>query len=96
MSDTNKAQEEFKSFAENKLNIHLEELSVRYENEKINEDTLKDAYETHRQIFDKELDEKLSSLTKDDNDHNNIFEDIKKSFIEKLRSPNTFKNKIEK
>jgi hypothetical protein len=42
---------------------HLDELNVRYENRKIDKDTLEKAYDNHREIFGQELDEEIMKLS---------------------------------
>ena len=62
MTNKNDTVKEFEQYSEDKLKNHLSELNTRYENEKPGKDVLQQAYQAHREIFNKELDEKIQSL----------------------------------
>ncbi len=62
MENKTKVIQDFEKFATDSLNNHIAELNTRYENEKIDKQTLQQAYREHREIYEKELEEKLQSL----------------------------------
>ena len=62
MENKNQAVQQFEQFAKERLNNHLAELNTRYENEKPGKELLQQAYKEHREIFKKELSEKIQSL----------------------------------
>ncbi len=62
MENKNQAIQEFEQFAKERLSNHLAELNTRYENEKPGKELLQQAYKEHREIFKKELSEKIQSL----------------------------------
>ena len=62
MENKNQAVQEFEQFAKERLSNHLAELNTRYENEKPGKELLQQAYKEHREIFKKELSEKIQSL----------------------------------
>lgn len=55
--------EEFKQFAQERLNIHQRELDTRYENQAIDTATLRKAYSDHQEIYRQELQEKMEDLS---------------------------------
>jgi uncharacterized protein YciU (UPF0263 family) len=63
MENKTNAMQDFKEFASDRLKNHLDELNVRYENRKIDKNTLEKAYDNHREIFSQELDEKIIKLS---------------------------------
>lgn len=67
MKDYNKEIEDFRQFATDKLNVHKKELQTRYENEKIDEETLAKGYAEHRKILEIELQEKVKLLAGSEN-----------------------------
>ncbi len=89
MSNKNNFHNEFKQYAENKLQEHVAELNTRYENEKIDKETLERAFEVHKTIFSSELDEKIQILENEKSEAFNKerLEDIKKEFLQKFLSP---------
>ncbi|MEO6133830.1 MAG: hypothetical protein ABIP35_01680 [Ginsengibacter sp.] len=62
MESKTEAVQQFEQFAKERLSNHLAELNTRYENEKPYKEVLQQAYQAHREIFNKELDEKIQSL----------------------------------
>lgn len=84
-SGKNDAIQVFHQYAENKLKDHFEELKTRYENEKLASEELKQkAYEEHQQLYSKELDEKMKSLSHDNNLLKRKMEDLKQTYVTKL------------
>lgn len=62
MEDKAKNIQHFEEFATRRLNNHIAELNTRYQNKKIDKQTLQEAYQAHQKIFDTELDEKIKSF----------------------------------
>ena len=62
MENKNHVVQQFVQFAKDRLSNHLAELNTRYENEKPGKELLQQAYKEHREIFKKELSEKIKSL----------------------------------
>ena len=62
MEKRTEAVRQFENFGQERLSNHLAELNTRYENEKPDKDVLQQAYREHREIFNKELEEKIQSL----------------------------------
>ena len=62
MENKNQAVQQFEQFAKERLSNHQAELNTRYENEKPGKESLQKAYKEHREIFKKELSEKIQSL----------------------------------
>ena len=57
--------ERFREFAKDRLQNHINELETRYQNRDLGSPDLKTrAYREHRQIFHKELSEKMEELIK--------------------------------
>jgi hypothetical protein len=82
--DTN-AVEVFHQYAEDKLKDHFEELKTRYENEKLASKELKQqAFNKHRKLYSKELDEKMQSLSHDNNELKQEMENLKHTYVTKL------------
>ena len=54
--------QQFEQFAQERLSNHLAELNTRYENEEPDKQELQEGYQAHREIFNKELDEKIQTL----------------------------------
>jgi hypothetical protein len=77
---------QFQQYAEQSLNRHLAELSVKYQDKTIDKNTILAAFKDHRHIFDKELSQKMTSLTKMENDPwiSAELEEMKRSFIRRL------------
>ncbi len=87
MSNKNNFQNEFEQYAENKLQEHVAELNTRYENEKIDKETLERAFDVHKKIFTNELDEEIQKLEnkKIEAFNKERLEDIKKEFLQKFQ-----------
>ncbi len=82
--DTN-AVEVFHQYAEDKLKDHFEELKTRYEKEKLASKELKQqAFNKHRKLYSKELDEKMQSLSYDNNELKQEMENLKHTYVTKL------------
>jgi len=82
--DTN-AVEVFHQYAEDKLKDHFEELKTRYENEKLASKELKQqAFNKHQKLYSKELDEKMQSLSHDNNELKQEMENLKHTYVTKL------------
>jgi hypothetical protein len=62
MENNNQAVQQFEQFAKERLSNHQTELNTRYENEKPGKELLQQAYKEHREIFRKELSEKIKSV----------------------------------
>ena len=82
--DTN-AVEVFHQYGEDKLKDHFEELKTRYENEKLASKELKQqAFNKHQKLYSKELDEKMQSLSHDNNELKQEMENLKHTYVTKL------------
>jgi len=82
--DTN-AVEVFHQYAEDKLKDHFEELKTRYENEKLASKELKQqAFNKHQKLYSKELDEKMQSLSHNNNELKQKMENLKHTYVTKL------------
>jgi predicted DsbA family dithiol-disulfide isomerase len=90
MSNKNDTVKEFEQYAEVKLKNHIAELNTRYENEKPDKEVLRQAYQAHREIFNKELDEKVQSLLSSESNGRLIgdLENIKDTYLSKLHLKN--------
>jgi mannitol-1-phosphate/altronate dehydrogenase len=88
-SATNEVQA-FQQYAEQKLKQHRAELNTRYENEKIDDGTKRQAYLEHEKIYTQELDQKLGNIKNIDKSSHlyNALETIKRSYIKKLKQNN--------
>lgn len=68
MGDTAQNIEKFREFAKDRLQNHISELEPRYQNRDSGSPDIKtQAYREHRQIFWKELSDKMEELTGPDN-----------------------------
>ncbi len=87
METNKKPLEVFNEFAKKRLENHLGELNTRYENEKINDETIKLAYDEHKKIYTKELEEKINSLLPSENNSGlkDELEKARNNFIAKLK-----------
>ena len=75
----------FHQYAEDKLKDHFEELKTRYENEKLASMELKQqAFSEHQQLYSKELDEKMQSLSHGNNELKHEMENVKQTYVTKL------------
>ncbi len=86
MENKSNAKASFEEFAKNKLQNHLEELSVRYQNEKIDNETKQKAYQAHQKIYTDELNEKINAILAD-NENEDIeseLQNLKTEYISKL------------
>ncbi len=86
MSNKANTVKEFEQYAEDKLKDHVAELNTRYENEKIDKQTLQQAYWEHQKIYDKELDEKIQFLLSAESNSwlKGELENIKDTYLSKL------------
>lgn len=77
---------EFKAYAEEKYTNHKAELDTRYGNEKIDTDTLTQAYQEHQKMLRHELEEKINSIlpAKEDNTLKGELENIKHTYVGKI------------
>ncbi len=87
MSNTAQQIEIFRDFAEKKLNDHTLELETHYQNRELASNDLKQqAYKEHRQLFEKELADKMEELLTNDNQFlRPALTELKERFIEKLK-----------
>lgn len=88
MEEKTNSIELFKKFAQHRLNNHLAELKTRYENEKIDKETLEQTYREHKKIFEKELDEKIQSSIKNNNHEKDELQTLKETFLSELKFNN--------
>ena len=84
--EMNTLTELFTEFAAAGLDIHIKELSTRYNNQSIDEEAIRDAYRVHKIIYSAELDEKIASL----NNSKNVWlmgelNNLKQSYLNKLQ-----------
>ena len=87
MSNEQNPIEIFSRFAQERLDNHLAELQTKYENRSMASKELTiEAYDNHKKIFEEELQEKIDSLSVENEDAHGKekLEEIKNSFIEKL------------
>ena len=86
MTNKNATVKEFEQYSEDKLKNHLAELNTRYENEKIDNEVLQQGYQAHREIFNKELDEKVQSILSSESNGGlkEDLENIKDTYLSKL------------
>lgn len=69
MRDTAQEIEKFREFAKGRLQNHISELETRYQNRDPGSPDLKtQAYHEHRQIFQKELSDKMEELMRPGNE----------------------------
>jgi vacuolar-type H+-ATPase subunit H len=90
MENKTESVQQFEQFAKERLGNHLAELNTRYENEKPGKEVLQQAYKGHREIFKKELDEKIQSLLSSENNSGlkENLENIKDTSLSKLELKN--------
>jgi hypothetical protein len=86
MENKTKAMHDFEQYATGRLNNHIAELNIRYENKAIDKETLEKAYSEHTEIFSQELDEKIKELSSGHNDQGLVTElqNQKQSYLDKL------------
>lgn len=82
MENKNNDEVEFEKFARERLDNHLAELRTRYNNQTVDEQTKKEAFETHRKIFAGELDERIKNLG--EASENGELEKKKAEFLDQL------------
>ena len=75
-------EDEFKNFAESRLNNHLEEVNTLYENEKPDVGVRKEAGKVHRKIFEEELTNKMKELQSANPEE---MEKLKSEYLAKLK-----------
>jgi hypothetical protein len=80
----------FDQFAKERLSNHLAELNTSYENEKPGKEMLLQDYKEHREIFKKELNEKIQSFlsSESNSEFNENLENIKAPSLLKLELKN--------
>lgn len=86
MKDHNEAIQDYKEFAERELKRHTVELKTRYENENVDDETMRKAYEEHRKIFEQELKGKSEALSPG-KEQQGVKEELQKiagTYVEKL------------
>ena len=66
MENKNEAKAAFEEFAKIKLENHLEELSVRYQNKEIDKETKQQAYNAHKKMYEEELNDKIKVIHLDE------------------------------
>ena len=90
MENKTEAVQQFEQFAKERLRNHLAELNTRYENERPSKELLQQAYKEHREIFKKELDEKIQSLLSSENNSGltENLDNIKDTSLSKLELKN--------
>jgi hypothetical protein len=90
MENKTESIQQFEQFAKERLRNHLAELNTRYENEKPGKELLQQAYKEHREIFTKELDERIQSLLSSENNSGlkENLENIKDTSLSKLELKN--------
>lgn len=79
--------ETFRTYAEAELEKHQRELQTRYQDRELSSDDMKEeAYRKQRQVFEKELSEKMMELSGDSNQflHASLTE-LKEKFVDRLR-----------
>jgi len=60
--DNSTIEEDFKKFAESRLDNHLEEINTLYENKKPDTGERREAGNVHRKIFEEELTNKINEF----------------------------------
>jgi hypothetical protein len=83
--DMKNTAEEFREFADKRLNNHIQMLSTEYDRRSISKDVIRQAYNTHQKIYRAELDAKIQSLMPPDNPFmKGELENLKSKYEEKL------------
>ena len=79
-------ENEFEQYAESRLKENIAELNTRYENEKIDRETLDQAFEVHRKMYTQDLDGKIQHLLNgENNDVNKVnMDEIKNNYLQKF------------
>lgn len=85
-NNKNESVKKFEQYAESRLKENIAELNTRYENEKIDRETLDQAFEEHRKMYSQDLDGKIQHLLNDENtDVNKVnMDEIKKNYLQKF------------
>ncbi len=80
----------FRHYAEEELKNHTQELQTRYQNRELaSEDLKQEAFEKHREIYNKELSDKIGELLTENNQFlKPALNDLKETFVEKLKPSN--------
>ena len=92
MENKSQVVQQFKQFAQDRLNNHLSELKTRYENQAMSsKETVADAYNAHQKIYGNELDEKIKSLSESQKNDQAIreLEEMRNTFYDKLSNTDT-------
>ena len=77
--------EEFREFADERLNNHIQMLSTEYDRRSISKDVIRQAYTTHQKFYRTELEAKIKSIMPTDNPWmKGELENLKESYEEKL------------
>ena len=90
MKNNNEAVQQFEQFAKEILSNHQAELNTHYENEKPDKEELQKAYHEHREIFTKELDNRIQSILSSES-NSGLKEDVEKikdAYLSKLELKN--------
>ena len=80
--DKSTIEDQFKSFAESRLQNHLAEINTRYENEKPDTNEREEAGKAHRKIFEEELKNKIKELNPGNPED---LETLKSGYLEELK-----------
>lgn len=80
-------KETFRKYAETKLEIHQQELATRYYNRELSSAELKaEALAAQRDLFEKELTEKMEALLKGgDSSRQSLLQEVKDEFLKKIK-----------
>lgn len=82
-------KETLRQYAETQLEIHHQELATRYYDRELASAELKaEALKARREIFEKELAEKIAELSPEDESSRASLEAVKDEYVGKLHSPN--------
>jgi hypothetical protein len=78
---------QFEQFAVKTLSEHVGELNTRYENEKIDKQTIEQAWREHQKIYHRELDEKIQTFLSAESSSQlkGELENIKHTYLSKLK-----------
>ncbi len=87
MNNEAKPTESFRHYAETQLEIHQQELATRYQDRELASAELKaEALKTQREVFEKELTEKLEELSQQgDQSTPSSLDAVKDKFVKKLQ-----------
>jgi hypothetical protein len=82
--------QQFKKFAEERLDNHIRELSTQYDRRVMSEELMRQAYNAHQKIYSTEMETKIRSIILSDNPWlEGELENLKRQFEQNL----VFKNK---